>query len=88
MAENHIPGDSDDMARLTEEQRIFAVEEMVKTKSLTGTKKELKTKFGIEVTRPTIERLYRKWRNHGTVKNLSKGNAGGHKSARTEEKNR
>ena len=73
------------MARLTEEQRVFTVEEMMKTGSLVGTRRKLKRKFDIEVSRQTIHALVKKWKQHGTIKNLHKDNSGRRKSVRTEE---
>ena len=62
MAANRRPSDLEDMARLTEEQRICAVEEMVKTRSLVGTRRKLKTTFGIEVSTRALQKLRNKWK--------------------------
>ena len=86
MAANRRPCDLEDMARLTEEQRICAVEEMVKTRSLVGTRRKLKTTFGIEVSTRALQKLLNKWKKHGTVKDLHKENSGRRKSVRTEGK--
>ena len=41
---------SEKMARLTEEQRIFTIEEMLKTNSNVATKRKLRTKYDIKVS--------------------------------------
>lgn len=76
---------SEKMARLTEEQRIFTIEEMLKTNSNVATRRKLRTKYDIKVSSKTILALMRKWKKNGTIKNLNKTNSGRRRSARTEE---
>ena len=73
------------MPRLTEEQRIYCVEELIKTGSIVGTKRKLKTAFGVEVSRPALRALLKKWKTTGTTENLNKKNSGRRRSARNEE---
>ena len=73
------------MPRLTEEHRIYCVEELIKTGSIVGTKRKLKTAFGIEVSRPALRALLKKWQTKGTTKNQNKKNSGRRRSARNEE---
>ena len=61
---------SEKMARLTEEQRIFTIEEMLKTNSNAATRRKLRTKYDIKVSSKTILALMRKWKKNGTIKNL------------------
>ena len=73
------------MPRLTEEHPIYCVEELIKTGSIVGTKRKLKTAFGIEVSRPAFRPLLKKWQTKGTTKNQNKKNSGRRRSARNEE---
>ena len=75
----------DKMPRLTEEHRIYCVEELIKTDLIVGTKRKLKTAFGIEVSRPALRALLKKWQTKGTTKNQNKKNSGRRRSARNEE---
>ena len=73
------------MPRLTEEHRIYCVEELIKTGSIVGTKRKLKTAFGIEISCPALRALLKKWQTKGTTKNQNKKNSGRRRSARNEE---
>ena len=73
------------MPRLTEEHRIYCVEELIKTGSIMGMKRKLKTAFGVEVSRPALRALLKKWQTTETMKNQNKKNSGQHRSARNEE---
>ena len=73
------------MPHLTEEHRIYCVEELIKTGSIVGTKMKLKTAFEVEVSRPALRALLKKWQTTGTTKNQNKKNAGRRRSARNEE---
>ena len=79
------PSASEEMARLTVGQRIYAVDEMIKTGSVTRTRRKLQTKFGLKISEKAIYKLCIKWKTHGTVTNQNKGNSGRRFTARTEE---
>ena len=73
------------MARLNIQERIFIVETMNLTKSVTETQRKFNTKFGHKVSHTTILRNVDKWKKLGSVQDCHKGNSGRKKSARSPE---
>ena len=58
--ETDYPNSSEDMPRLTDEHRIFIVEEMVKSGSPTATRRKLETKFGVAMSKLALKRVFKK----------------------------
>ena len=73
------------MAHLNIQKRIFIVETMILTKSVTVTWRKLNTKFGHKVTRKIITDNVKKWKQFGSVLDCYKGNSGRKNSARSPE---
>lgn len=71
--------------QLTLEQRIFIVDSFGKQKSEVITLRAYQQKFGIGISRPTVKRVYNKWKENGTIHNLNKGNSGRKRTRRSEE---
>ena len=73
------------MARLKIQERIFIVETMNATKSLTATRRKFNSKFGRDVNLKTITANVKKLKELGTVQDCHKANSGRPKSGRSPE---
>jgi hypothetical protein len=71
--------------QLTLEQRIFIVDSFGKQKSEVITLRAFQQKFGIRISRPTVKRIYNKWKENGTIHNLNKENSGRQRTGRSED---
>lgn len=70
------------MSRLTLQQRILIVEDMIKTNAASQTARNMNKNFKFKVTRQTVSKLFNKWKHEGSVKDLHIGNSGRPRSAR------
>ena len=73
------------MFQLTNEQRVFVVEQYYENKSPTKVKRAFFCTYKANINVKTINSLVSKWKQNGTVHNRNKSNSGRSKHVRTEE---
>ena len=64
------------MPQLTFNQRQYFVEEIIKHGSTITTLHRFQAKYGKKLFKRIIQTNYVKWKVHGTIFNLNKGNSG------------